>query len=57
MIFVPFSLVVPLPILLGMAEEPLAAWVVPPLVLGAIAGIASVVALAAGLRFLRGARA
>ena len=54
MLFVPLGSFVLLPILFGLAVDPLPTWALPTLVLGLLAGLASIVALAAGTRFLRG---
>ena len=53
MVWAPVPFLVLLPILLGLAVEPLPDWAMPTLVLGTIAGVAGVVALVAGTRFLR----
>ena len=52
-LFVPLGSFVLLPILFGLAVDPLPPWALPTLVLGLLAGLASIVALAAGIRFLR----
>jgi len=53
MVWIPFGLVALLPILLGLAVEPLPPWAVPIIAIALFAGLASFVALVTGIRFLR----